>query len=157
MEIIGILVSFVALFMSWSLWKRQFRPIISVAVEDVAGSDNAIVYNLRVLNSGSLPAKDVQIRILEEGLQSAFGDDASEDGRRRWIEAINDSNVDVLQNGASVSCSFGKTGRAGNSFWKNNAKVNLQINYLGWFGTSYKERQSIRVRSTSSFTGYSWG
>jgi hypothetical protein len=151
-----LLISFCSLLASVYFWRRSFRPIVSAAVKTHAAGNEAILYDLVVLNSGTVPARNIRIKATEKSLTSAFGRDASAENKERWLACFNQV-IGLLQNNDRVSCSFGTTKVADGGFWKHNAAISITIVYEGWFGRKYNDKQNIQIADSNSFTGYSWG
>jgi hypothetical protein len=155
---LALAVALVALGLSWFSWRRQFRPIVSAAVRTKAAGNEAVIYELVLLNSGSNPARDVSITTDKVALEQYLGLDATGDNRTRWLACFEaDAKIDVLQNGDHNSCSFGHSRRNNSGFWKYGSKIDVCISYKDWFGRRIVENQSISIRDSESFTGFSWG
>ena len=109
--IFALLVSFFSLIVTIRYASKSFRPIVTAAVKTHSGGNEAIIYNLVIKNSGSIPARQVRIQVEENQLAQAFGADSCDEHYRRiWLACFSSSNeVSLLQNGDSVSCSFGTT------------------------------------------------
>jgi hypothetical protein len=152
----ALVVSLCSLLISFDLWRRSFRPIVTVAVKTHSGGNVAILYDLVVVNSGTLPAKDIRIQLSENALASAFGGDATKENKERWLACLN-SVIPILHHNDRVSCSFGTTKINNTGFWKYDAKLHVTIKYRSWFGWSYRGEQEIQIADSDSFTGYSWG
>jgi hypothetical protein len=157
----ALAISFCSLLISFYFWTRSFRPIVTAAVKTHAAGNEAILYDLVVLNSGTIPARNIRIQAAEQSLAAAFGGDATPENKQRWIACF-DQVILILQNNDRVSCSFGTTKAADTGFWKHNATISVIITYEGWFGSKYfpwkyEEKQDIRITDSDSFTGYSWG
>jgi hypothetical protein len=60
-SICSLLVSFLSFVFSVHHWRRSFRPIVSVMVKTHQAGNVSIAYDLVVLNSGTLPARNVHI------------------------------------------------------------------------------------------------
>jgi hypothetical protein len=156
--IIALIVSILSLGLSFYFWKRQFRPIITVAVKTAAAGDISIAFDLQVKNSGSIPAKNIKLSAKQSDLESALGSSADKENRDRWIAAFNEENsILSLQNGESVTCSFGMSQSHDKGFWKYKSKLPITIEYLGWFGTHYEETQIVKIMNSDSFTDFHWG
>lgn len=155
--IIALIVSILSLSMSLYFWRQQFRPIITLAVRTESSGNIAIAYSLHVKNSGSIPAKNISLTIDESSSIDALGNDATDGNLERWLRAVNKSQIHILQNGDTVTCSFGTSEVNDNGFWKYGAVVKVKIKYFGWFGREFIERQSIKIQDSNSFTGYMWG
>lgn len=152
----ALAISFCSLGISVYFWSRSFRPIVTAAVKTHSAGSEAIVYDLVVLNSGAIPAKNIRITAPEKSLAGAFGRDASLENKQRWLACFNHV-IAILHNNDKVLCSFGTTEANDAGFWKYNATIIVRINYEGWFGNRYTEEQNIQIAGSESFTGYSWG
>jgi len=156
--IIALIVSILSLGLSVYFWRRQFRPIITVAVKTAAAGNVSIAFELHVKNSGSLPAKNIKLSANQSDLDSAFGNDATQENRTRWLAAFNGENViPVLQNGESITCSFGMSQAHDQGFWKYRANLPITVEYTGWFGNNYIDTQNVKFIDSDSFTGFLWG
>jgi len=156
--IIALIVSFVSLGLSVYFWRRQFRPIITVAVKTAAAGNVSIAFDLQAKNSGSLPAKNIKLSANQLDLDSAFGDDATQENQTRWLAAFNEENViSILQNGESITCSFGMSQPHDRGFWKYRANLPITVEYTGWFGCHYVDTQAVKFIDSDSFTGFLWG
>ena len=154
--IISLFVSIIALLMSLVFWIRQFRPIITACVRTVESGNVAIAYSLKIMNSGSIPAKNIKIQINESDVQQSLGSGASEKLKEMWLRSINKSIIYLLQNGDSASCSFGLTEENDLGFWRYGSEFPVLIIYEGWFGSKYKEKQLLKIQDSDSFTHYKW-
>ncbi|WP_095493782.1 hypothetical protein [Mesorhizobium temperatum] len=155
----ALALSLVALVMSVYFWRRQFRPIVTAMVKTHAGGNNGIAYILVVLNSGSIPARDIKFEVVSQvALADSFGSGADGDNKKRWLACFDATTViPLLHNGAHLSCSFGATEEGDRGFWKNRrAEIPIIIRYKGWFGKAYDERQTLRIVDSDSFTGFMW-
>jgi hypothetical protein len=156
--ILALLVSVIALGISFHFWRRQFRPIVTAAVKTASAGNEAIAYNLVILNSGTIPAKNISLKLDETTLPAALGGDATAENRTRWLACFSlKSNISVLHNGACASCSFGTTRSCDRGFWKVRGQISIVIKYEGWFGSKYEQPQTIEIVDSGSFTGYQWG
>ena len=154
--VVSLIVSLLALSMSFVFWLRQFRPIITASVRTAASGNVAITYNLKIMNSGSIPARNIKIQINESDIEQFLGSGASEKLRELWLRSINKSSIYILQNGDSASCSFGLTEENNSGFWRYGAEFPIVISYEGWFGYKFKETQLIKIQNSDSFTHFNW-
>lgn len=155
----ALIVSVISLGLSIHFWKRSFRPIITAMVRTHAAGNEAIAYDLEILNSGSIPAKKIRIHVQDdEELKRALSDYVQEDDKKRWLACFNERNViSVLLNGQSVKCSFGKTCEdEKETFWKYGENFSIRIEYEGWFGEKYTETQQLQIRDSNTFTDFRW-
>lgn len=159
---VALIISAVALGFSIFFWYRQFRPIVTAMVETHHGGPDWIKYNLVVLNSGSIPAKNIKLHVRDQAsLEAALGAGADKNARETWLVCFEPSTViRLLQNGARTSCSFGSTRRdLRRSFWRAQAEFPIQIEYEGWFGEKYQSDMPnvLQIADSDSFTGGMWG
>ncbi|MEA9423183.1 MULTISPECIES: hypothetical protein [Aeromonas] len=156
--LVALAVSVIALTLSIYYWRRQFRPIVTAAVRTKMAGLECIAYNLVLLNSGSIPARNIRLNVDESTLEDALGKDATKENKKRWLACFsNTQQITVLHNGAITSCSFGTTRLNDQGFWKVRGKITITIVYEGWFGKYYQESQTLEIVDSASFTGYSWG
>ncbi|TGS50245.1 hypothetical protein EN822_27000, partial [bacterium M00.F.Ca.ET.179.01.1.1] len=85
---VGSLVATVlALGLSVHFWRRQFRPIVTAMVKTHKGGNVGIAYNLVVLNSGSIPARDIWFEVADtRALDAAFALGAQEADKKSGAE-----------------------------------------------------------------------
>ena len=163
----ALAISLASLLISFDIWTRSFRPIVTAAVRTHEAGNIAIAYDLVLLNSGTIPARNIRITATEEALGPTFGKGASVEDKQRWLAGFN-SVIPILHNNAQTSCSFGTTQADDAGFWKYDATIPIVIRYeswLGgwlssWFGNRFKhfeENQIIQIADSNSFTGGSWG
>ena len=154
---IALIISITALGLSIYFWRMQFRPIITVTVKTAAAGNISTAFNLQVKNSGSLPAKDIKLSINQLELQNVFGAGATEENKIRWLAAFEDKNtISILQNGESITCSFGTSMAQDKGFWKYLSIFQISIEYYGWFGYHYVDTQKIKIVDSDSFTDFQW-
>ena len=153
---VALVVSIMAFVHSLWAWRRSFRPIVTAMVRTVASGNQSTAYELVLLNSGSIPARDITLCVQDQSaLEAALGDPQSHE-RQFFLACFKPGCViAILQNGADVRCSFGYTGVTG-GFWKHEAVLPIDINYRGWFGTQYVESQVLHIVDSTSFTGGYW-
>ncbi|WP_206534494.1 hypothetical protein [Mesorhizobium sp. M7D.F.Ca.US.004.03.1.1] len=158
MNIAALAVALIALAMSAHFWRRQFRPIVTAMVKTHSGGNTGIAYNLVVLNSGSIPARDVWFEVADaKALAAALGRGANNKDKKAWLSCFDRRDmIPVLHNGAQVSCSFGVTEGEEKGFWRNAAEFPIRIHYKGWFGKNYFETMTLRMVDTDTFTGFMW-
>jgi len=156
--LVALIVSAVSLGSSVLFWRKSFRPIVTAAVKTHAATKDIIAYNLVLLNSGAIPAKNVVIRAGEASLLKAFGCDATPENKHSWLACFaEETKIPILHNGDHVACSFGTTQGIDAGFWRYESTITVVIEYAGWFGTKYKQSQEIGIVDSDSFTGFMWG
>jgi hypothetical protein len=156
-SVIALIVAIISLALSIYFWKRQFRPIITLAVKTSGAGNISIVFDLQVKNSGSIPARDIRLTVDQVALENALGGSADQENRKRWLAAFCEQNlISCLQNGESITCSFGMSQSHDQGFWKYKSELPITIEYMGWFGTKYKESQTVKIMNSNSFTDFHW-
>ena len=154
--ITALFVSFSAVIQSTIFFRRSFRPIVTAMVRKAAGGNEAIAYNLVLLNSGTIPAKNITLYVRDQRRLEAALDHASYEHRSAFLSCFTDKNyIPIIHNGSEVSCSFGYTKRT-DGFWKPGATFPICIRYEGMFGSVYTERQIIKITNSENFTGTEW-
>ncbi len=155
--LIALIVSAISLGASVRFWRKSFRPIVTAAVKTHFTGNELIAYDLVLLNSGTIPAKNITIKADDASLTLALGRDATPENIKRWHSCFSKENIiPILHNGDRISCSFGTTAKENTGFWKYKASIAITINYFGWFGLEYEQLQEIRIIDSNSFTGFMW-
>lgn len=153
----ALIISVIALGMSVYFWRRSFRPIVTAMVKTHVSGNLATMFDLEILNSGSVPAKNIRLKTQPTDIDKALGKDATPDNKRRWLCCFEAENmINILHNNTSVKCSFGQCKANDQGFWKYTAKIPITIEYVGWFGKKYIQNQDIQIMDSNSFTGYHW-
>lgn len=154
---VALIVSAVSLGASIRFWRKSFRPIVTATVKTHSAGNETITYNLNLLNSGTIPAKDIKLKANMVLIDVALGVDATPDNKRRWLACFGeDIVIPVLHNGDRISCSFGTTKANDSGFWKYKASIPFVIEYSGWFGIRYSQSQEVNIIDSDSFTGFMW-
>lgn len=154
---VALIVSLASLGTSIFSWRRAFRPLVTASVKTHQAGNEAIVYDLVLLNSGQIPARDITISTDSSLLDAALGEDASADNKRKWLACFeSDRKIHILHNGDRTSCSFGTTKGKTGGFWRYKASIPVEIAYSGWFGKKYTEKHEIQIIDSDSFTGFMW-
>ena len=159
LALVALIVSILALGLSVYFWRRQFRPIVTAAVRTHAGGSEGITYDLVVMNSGTIPARNICLRVESQAeLVAALEAGATPENKAAWLSCFDEATViEFLHNGASTKCAFGATRRpASIGFWKPDARIRIKVTYQGWFGREFTERQVLRIHDTDSFTQSMW-
>lgn len=156
-SLVALIVSILSLLVAIRYASKTFRPIVAAMVKTYSGGNISIIFNLVVLNSGTIPAREIKLRAKQVDLNLALGKDSDEANRSRWLACFADKcTIPVLLNGERVSCSFGLSQNEDAGFWKYNAEIPITIEYKGWFGKTYCEKHTLYIRDSESFTGAMW-
>lgn len=153
----ALVVSIISLALSVYFWRRSFRPIVTAMVKTHGAGNVATAFDLEILNSGSLPAKNIRLYTEQDRVVAALGADSGQENKRRWLSCFEPENIiAILHNGESIRCSFGMSRENDGGFWKYKAEIPITIRYEGWFGKKYIQEQVIQFIDSYSFTGFSW-
>ena len=153
----ALVVSGVSLGTSIYIWKRSFRPIVTVAVRTSAAGNVMTAYDLVIVNSGEIPARDIMLKPKSQALlEAALGKEGIADKKRTPFACFN-RIIPVLLNGDKTTGEFGNTKANDTGFWKHKSKIGITIIYSDLFGRNYKEQQDIEIFTSNTFSGYSWG
>ncbi|AKR43593.1 hypothetical protein [Methylophilus sp. TWE2] len=154
---VALIISIASLGTSIFSWRKAFRPLVTASVRTHQAGNVMIAYDLVLLNSGQIPARDITISTDPSLLNRALGEDASDDNRRKWLACFEpDRKIRILHNGDKISCSFGTTKGEVGGFWRYKASIPVEIAYSGWFGKQYTEKHEIQIIDSDSFTGFMW-
>ncbi len=157
-SLIALLVSIVSVILSFRYWSKSFRPIITAMVKTRAAGNLGIIYDLEILNTGSIPAKNIRLKVEEKDINKALGEDSTSENKTRWLSCFKPENIiSILHSNSSIKCSFGGSKENDQGFWKYKAIIPITIEYEGWFGKKYTQNQDIQIIDSESFTGYYWG
>ena len=155
--ILALFVSITALGISVYFWRRSFRPIVTAMVKTHDAGDMATTFDLEIMNTGSIPAKNIILKAQQTYIENALGQEATLDNLERWLCCFRAENIIIiLHNNTSVKCSFGQSKANDQGFWKYNSTIPITIEYEGWFGKKYIQNQNIQIIDSNSFTGFHW-
>lgn len=153
---IALIISIISLALSIHFWRRSFRPIVTAAISTHSSGNVGIVFNLEILNSGSLPAKNIQLKAKDIDINNAMVLNVSDEKKRAYLRCFeSDCIIKILHNSAKVQCAFGNHEING-GFWKYNSTIPITIEYEGWFGKKYIETQELLIINSESFTDIAW-
>ena len=96
----SLVLAFCAFIISIYFWKKQFRPVLSAMVKTHAAGNEAILYDLEIINCGSLPAKNISLSIGDVDTRQALGEDASDENKQRWLACFEET-IPILHNNSS--------------------------------------------------------
>ena len=153
----ALFVSIIALGLSIYFWKKSFRPIVTAMVRTHGAGNVATMFDLEILNSGTLPARNIRLKTEQNHINTALGNDAGTENKRKWLSCFEADNIiNILHNNEKIRCSFGLIRANDSGFWKYKAKIPITIEYEGWFGKKYTQNQEIQIIDSDSFTGFMW-
>ncbi|MNF98133.1 hypothetical protein D3C76_1433200 [compost metagenome] len=142
---------------SFVFWSKSFRPIVTAAVKTHVSGTEAITFNLVVMNSGAIPAKHIKLSASVADLERSLGTEVDAGHKSRWLKCFDaETEIYLLQNNDKVSCSFGTSKTDDSGFWKYNSIIPITIQYQGWLGKHYTQKQELHIQDSDSFTGFMW-
>ncbi len=157
-SLVALLISIISLILSFRYWSKSFRPIITAMVKTHAAGNLGTIFDLEILNTGSIPAKNIRLKAEQKDIDNALGKDSISENKIRWLSCFKPENIiSILHNNSSIKCSFGESKGNDQGFWKYKAKIPITIEYEGWFVKKYIQNQDIQIIHSDSFTGYHWG
>lgn len=133
LSLIALFISAISLITAIWFASRTFRPIVTVAVKTRSGSNSAITYDLVVLNSGSIPARDIRLVADVKSIEAALANvEQFKEARKSGLACFDDAcSIPILQNGSKTSCYFGTTSTNDTGFWKYGATIPVRVHYKG--------------------------
>lgn len=161
----ALVMSGVALWVTNRLWVRANRPIVSAFVQTNSSGNQARAYDIVVVNSGSRPAVDVQLRVKEADLLAALAEGVESSPLHKTLLAdvrrcfSSYGDISLLLNNQTKTNSFGYTGPAGGhgTFWKPDASFEVTIAYGDLDKRSFNSTLPLHIRDSESFAGGAWG
>jgi len=158
MEInLSLLISLIAVSVSifsacWAIksWRETYRPLITarVAAREQYG---VTALHLVLRNTGNRPALKVGLSTDPDYLEKALLA-KPEDDRRIAVERCFAESILVIENGSSVSLSFGAFTSIGKpKTWKGSTVLDIRIKYEDLDGRKYSNYQPLRVKAKESF------
>lgn len=154
---VALVTSLLSLLLSVLHWSKAFRPIVTAMVKTYSSGNIGIVFELVILNSGSIPARNIRLYAIESYIFNALGKDSCDAKKKQWLSCFDPkSTIAILHNNSNLKCAFGTSKANDEGFWKYKALIPITIEYEGWFGKKYVEEQYIQIIDSESFTNYQW-
>lgn len=154
--IISATIAFISMCVTVWLWYRTNRPILSVRVTAVVGSNEGIALNILVENTGNRPAKEISIKADEHRIMSALVDPSNGgvpmDARRCLLEK---RMIPVIANGRTVSNAFGHVGNNPGA-WQSGAVIPVVIRYRSLEGRRYTGKMNLLLADDAGFAQTFW-
>lgn len=154
-------MSIATLSLTWLLWRRQNRPVVSAFVEEHSAGNISIAYRLVVTNAGTRPAKDIRLSVTSEDLLHALATGVESSTKARpLLDSIrrcfsDDGLIPILLNNDRVQNSFGLTSLS-DSIWRPGASLPIEIVYSDLEDRRYQSRIRLRLRDRNAFAGSMW-
>lgn len=149
------MVSVVALYVSWWLWRETNRPIVTVEVDADVGNVDTF-YHLVVYNCGNRPATKIRMSARSESKDAALAHGASTNARQQLYSCFSAENeISLLRHGESTRGGFGVTSISPDqNDLVYGAAIPVTVTYEDLHGRKYKADLTITVRNSKSFNDF---
>jgi hypothetical protein len=152
----SLVVAFSSMTLTWLLWRKTNRPILTAWIVSAAGGDEGIALNIVVENSGNRPAKDVRLVAKEKQVLAALDNPLDESLPRDALHCFfSGKQISVLANGKLVTNAFGHLGSQAGA-WKGGAAIALLIKYRGLGNERYGAKMNLILVDDNGFAQSSW-
>lgn len=153
----SLLVAISSLTLTWRLWRKKNRPILTAWIASAAGGDEGIPLNIVLENSGNRPAKNIKLVAIKRDVLAAMGHpngiEIPGDAQHCFF---NDKQISVLANGKRVTNAFGYLGGEPGA-WKSGGVIPLVIEYRGLENERYRAKMNLILVDDNGFAQSSWG
>lgn len=154
--IVSLIISVGSLAFAVFSWHEAHRPMVSAYVETHRSGNETIALKVVLLNSGNMPAFDVQLHAERDDLERVL---VERDAKKREgvLNVFSERGlIPVLPNGSSRSSYFGFTAEQG-SIWKPGLPLlPIRLTYTDARGRSFSHRQRLRIGASEGFAGDFW-
>ena len=152
----SLLVAISSLTLTWLLWRKTNRPILTAWIASAAGGDKGIALNIVLENSGNRPAKDIRLITTKKHVLAALNHPGETeipgDARSCFFSS---KQISVLANGKRMTNAFGYLGGKPGA-WKSGAVIPLVIEYKGLENENYRAKMSLILVDDNGFAQSSW-
>ena len=158
-SIISLIIAFISLSLSFYFWRLSFRPIVTAMVKTFESGPQNTAFNLEISNTGTIPAKNIQLQVKHRDIKDALGEDSGKENKKKFLSCFNsERSILILHNNSKTECSFGycSSSKSEKGFWKYESVFPITIKYQGWFGKKYLSTQQLQIIDSESFTGFTW-
>lgn len=153
----SLLVAISSLTLTWLLWRKTNRPILTAWISSVAGGNEGIALNIVVENSGNRPAKDIMLVAKKKPVLAALSHPHNGSVPKDALHCFfSGKQVSVLANGKRVTNAFGHLGSHAGA-WKSGAAIPLLIRYRGLGNERYRAKMNLILVDDNGFAQSSWG
>ena len=159
----ALVLSLASFLVAMRNWRESNRPIVAVAVRTNSAGNEAITYDLVVINAGSRPACQVVLNADLVELAGCVEDPSrATESDPMWIDArlclSGEREIPLLLHGKEAANSFGYTGGAAGkgSFWKYGSTFEVRVSYCDLTGRRFTTRQKLEIRDSDGFAGGKW-
>jgi hypothetical protein len=152
----AILISLLALWSSWRVWRKSNRPIVTAFVTELAGGNVSTVFNLVVANTGNRPATHVRLHATSVDIDQLVDPGAPKERRQDIANCfLQEAEIPLLRNSEELTTSFGAVKSPG--AWLNyGAQIAIEITYRDLDGGTYISKLPLRIYARDGFGGGVW-
>ncbi|MCD5988481.1 hypothetical protein KDX30_11265 [Pseudomonas sp. CDFA 553] len=154
---VSLLVAIGSLILTWRLWSKTNRPILTAWIASAAPGYEGTALNIVLENSGNRPAKDIRLVATEKYVLAALNhlDETEIPGDARHC-FFSSKQISVMANGKRMTNAFGYLGDKSGA-WKSGAVIPLAIEYKGLQNERYRAKMSLILVDDNGFAQSSWG
>ena len=153
----ALLVSSVALIVSVLAWRESNRPLVTARVTTAASGNVAVALNLLVENTGTRPARNIQLSVAPAILDRVLSPSLDDGKRHRIADCFGpDFRIPVLANGASVTNAFGLLHGSPGATWQKLARIPITLEYEDLDGRRFKHAHELFMIDAAGFAGTFW-
>lgn len=153
----SLLVAISSLTLTWRLWRKTNRPILTAWIASATGGNEGIALNIVLENSGNRPAKEIRLVATENQVLAALDrlreTEIPGDARHCFF---NDKQIPVLANGKRMTNAFGYLGSKPGA-WRSGAVIPFVIEYKGLENERYRTKMNLILVDDNGFAQTSWG
>lgn len=147
------LFALVSLGFSYFSWRQAHRPLVSARVTTFAAGNSGIALNLLVENTGTQPARDIQLIARVKDVRTASsGSKIPKDAQRCFFSGI---CIPILANGRDIKTAFGHLG-TGDS-WRAGADIPVTLRYRDLSGRRFSSKVRLLLGDDVGFAQTLWG
>ncbi|MGO2392654.1 MAG: hypothetical protein ACTH69_11255 [Halomonas sp.] len=155
-SLVSIVVAIVSLLFAMYSWRQTHRPLVSARITAVGGGKNAIPLSIVLENTGSRPAREIELIVKREDVLSVLslpsGSELPKDATRCFFSGI---RIPVLANGRSISNAFGHLVQSDGS-WRSGSSIPLMIRYSDLAGRRFTSKLRLLLADDAGFAQTFW-
>ena len=158
--VVASITSFLALWVSWWLWRQTNRPIVTAEIKTSGTPGNvATFYELVIYNCGTRPAVNIRLTASSAALDAVTAPGAPSHFKSEIRRCFSiEHQIGLLHHGDRRRNGFGLT----STIESDNALIHLaslpiEIAYEDLMGRKYKSVMTLVVKDSEYFAGSGWG
>ena len=134
------------------------RPVVTVRVQSHSEPGNVGAgLDILVENSGTRPAKNIQLSVESQALESAFDGNPDDALKAAVRKVFTDKGIiPILANGQTVTNGFGFLSANDQTTWKSDQRLNVQVSHEDLNDIKYRYSIPILIATNAGFAGSNW-